>query len=569
MRTLFVLLGLSLLFSCKKIETTTATTNNPVVQEELIKFTTNLDTGAYNVTDTLPLTVTVSSKLPALGLTYSVTTIWTDSSKQIFKLDSTLNQATLTLNISGHKKSGNYTLAVIVSSKATPSNTLSKNISFINDPLKRFEGYTVNQTEKNKDEINYWRDCGVMWDVIVRNFNILPNGQKNSNFIAQTITGDFNKDGYIDIFNPGTGSYSGRVVDNCQWLIWNSKLKVFESVSLFNDKNLKYFGGNQRRSVSFDLNKDEYTDIIIFDSGDDGLNYNGTRALQPIRIVLSDGKGGYDLKDLTNITPSLMYNHSGDIGDLNKDGYPDLICSPGSKVYISWGIPNFPYFSNKVSYFDIFNKSDNGFGEDVPEGAGYNIVTLADVNKDGWLDIVGGTAEQLKIHEPALPFDMRNKILINQGNGKFNKNGIINLPFYFNDISIMQKNKWTIHDYRVIDVNNDGLNDIIATGSIEYDNFNFVLYTQNRERTFTLEKDAFIFNINTTATRVAGKIPGYWKPWLILYDFNKDGQLDISYIDNHNFNQELKSKSVFIKTNSKYIEQDFYQFDPYIKSLNR
>lgn len=564
-----IVLALVVLVSCSKTDKGTTSTM-PVSQEESIRFTTNLDTGTYNVADTLPITISVSSKLPSAGVIYSITITWTDSAKQVYKLDTTLTTSILSFNIPGLKKAGSYSLLIGVTSKSTPSNTFNKPISIVNNPILRFMGYRVNTALKQKDEINYWRDCGVMWDIIVRNFNILPNGQVNSNFIVQTIPGDFNNDGYIDIFNPGTGSYAGVPVDNAQWLIWNPSIKAFENKRLFNDKSLLYFGGNQRRSISYDINKDGYTDVVIYDSGDDGLNYTGPRPLQPLRIVLSDGKGGYDLKDLNNITPKLMYNHSGDIGDLNNDGYPDLVSATGNTIYISWGIPSYPYFSNNVSYFsvDYFNPnlvSNNGFGDNVPQAAGADIITIADINKDGWNDIIEGCAEMSMKFDTYLPFDIKNRVLINQGKGRFNQNGIIQLPFYLDDMSNINIRP-TNHDYRVIDFNDDGLNDIISTSSLSYDNFHFNLYIQNKDGSFSLEKNKFTFTINQN-NRIKGSVPGYWKAWLVLYDFNGDGIKDVSYIDGINFNNELKTKSVFIKTGSQFIEQDFYQFDPYLNSI--
>lgn len=564
-----IVLALVVLVSCSKTDKGTTSTM-PVSQEESIRFTTNLDTGTYNVADTLPITISVSSKLPSAGVIYSITITWTDSAKQVYKLDTTLTTSILSFNIPGLKKAGSYSLLISVTSKSTPLNTFNKPISIVNNPILRFVGYRVNTALKQKDEINYWRDCGVMWDIIVRNFNILPNGQVNSNFIVQTIPGDFNNDGYIDIFNPGTGSYAGVPVDNAQWLIWNPSIKAFENKRLFNDKSLLYFGGNQRRSISYDINKDGYTDVVIYDSGDDGLNYTGPRPLQPLRIVLSDGKGGYDLKDLNNITPKLMYNHSGDIGDLNNDGYPDLVSATGNTIYISWGIPSYPYFSNNVSYFsvDYFNPnlvSNNGFGDNVPQAAGADIITIADINKDGWNDIIEGCAEMSMKFDTYLPFDIKNRVLINQGKGRFNQNGIIQLPFYLDDMSNINIRP-TNHDYRVIDFNDDGLNDIISTSSLSYDNFHFNLYIQNKDGSFSLEKNKFTFTINQN-NRIKGSVPGYWKAWLVLYDFNGDGIKDVSYIDAINFNNELKTKSVFIKTGSQFIEQDFYQFDPYLNSI--
>ena len=136
-------LGILFLFACSKTSVP-ATPPTPVVQEEAIKFTTNLDTGTYNTSDTLPLVITVSSKLPSTGVIYSVTTMWTDSSKQIFKLDTSLLQSSLSLNIPGLKKSGSYALSISVTSKSTITNTLNKSISVVNNPLGWFQGYKVN-----------------------------------------------------------------------------------------------------------------------------------------------------------------------------------------------------------------------------------------------------------------------------------------------------------------------------------------------------------------------------------------------------------------------------------------
>ena len=80
MKRVIFALGILFLFACSKTE---VPVTPPVVaiQEDAIKFTTNLDTGTYNVADTLPLVVSVSSKLPSTGLLYSILVNWTDSSK--------------------------------------------------------------------------------------------------------------------------------------------------------------------------------------------------------------------------------------------------------------------------------------------------------------------------------------------------------------------------------------------------------------------------------------------------------------------------------------------------------
>ena len=127
--------------SCRKMEAPITPTLS--VQEEAIKFTTNLDTVTYNVADTLPLVITVSSKIPTLGVLYAITSTWTDSTKQIYKLDTTLNQGSLSVKIPGHQKSGSYALSISVTSKSTSSNTINKIIPIVNNPLGRFMGYKV------------------------------------------------------------------------------------------------------------------------------------------------------------------------------------------------------------------------------------------------------------------------------------------------------------------------------------------------------------------------------------------------------------------------------------------
>ena len=55
-------------------------------------------------------------------------------------------------------------------------------------------------------------------------------------------------------------------------------------------------------------------------------------------------------------------------------------------------------------------------------------------------------------------------------------------------------------------------------------------------------------------------------------DYNGDGKKDIGYIDSGIMptldpNNDLKKKTVLIRTGNKFIEQDYYQFDPYAKSI--
>jgi hypothetical protein len=382
MRTLSVSILLFLFFACKKIE---KAPNSPVVVEEAIKFTTNLDTGSLNVMDTLPLLITISSKLPPSGMNISIQSTWIDSSKQIYKLDSTIGQATLSLNITGHKKSGNYNLAVTVSSKATSSNTSSKNISFVNDPLGRFMGYKVAANARQLGT-DYWENTPVLSDLMIgvfqKNFEVYapPQGDAYCAWTQAICNGDFNNDGFIDVFNAG--SAFGGQKSRLSFLIWNATTKIFEEINLINNKT-NFIGAPTKVSPIY-LNGDDYVDLVIFGHQDESSPNN---RIEPITICLSDGKGGYDLTELVlqPVFPNekVVYEH-GSVDDLNGDKIPDLLIMANPKVFIFWGISAFPYFTNKD--YVMVQKDDFPF-----------YCKIKDLNKDGKNDFFIATNTQNQI----------------------------------------------------------------------------------------------------------------------------------------------------------------------------
>jgi hypothetical protein len=566
-RVIFVLGIFILMVSCKKTE---VQTNPPVVvvQEEAIKFTTNLDTGTYNVADTLPLILSVNSKLPSTGIIYSITATWTDSSKQIYKIDSSSTSSTLSLNIPGLRKAGNYSVSVSITSKSTATNTSNKAISVVNNPLGRFMGYKVDQaaltTSKQKDfGKSYWENLPIATDLFVGAFQkgvkILTgpfgNGKyEYSSWLFAVTLGDFNNDGWVDIFNAGAAC-NGKAA-NLSFLIWNPISKIFEENNLINS-NINYIGG-PIRAIPIYLNGDNYVDVVIIGHNDE---CSGQALFENCRILLSDGTGKYNISEL-QLEPSFLHNmfgySSGDVGYINNDNYPDLILASGTHTYIFWGISTFPYFSNQnFAHFatDTINfSSNNGFGEIVPAGAGdaYR-AWAADINNDGKNDLLLGTVES--ISSP-------NRFLTNLGLGRFNQTAITNLPVR----SI--KNAERI-DYIIDDLNGDGLKDLMALDCIYSQtgeqSWELIPYIQQQNGSFLIDNSWIQYTINTNSRPNAK-----WK--LVYADYNGDGKKDIGYIDSGIMptldpNNDLKKKTVLIRTGNKFIEQDYYQFDPYAKSI--
>jgi len=581
MKKVLLALGILMLCACSKVDKVTPPT--PVTQEEAIKFTTNLDTGTYNVVDTLPLIINISSKIPTAGIVYSITAIWTDSAKQIFKLDTSAATSSLNLNIPGLKKSGNYNLSISVTSKSNASNTLNKSISVINNFLSRFQGYKVDQValalskQKNFGR-DYWRNSGLMMDLIISVFQKPLATNKfavEQNFwggaLQAITTGDFNNDGWIDVFNAG-GAYAGNG-SSFAFLMWDPIKKSFYDTTLFNDKSFKTFGGNRHTCVPIYLNDDNYVDIVIYDNGDEGIPNSPD---EPIRIVLSDGKGMYDLKQIETSEKELPIwkKEHGDVGDLNEDGIPDLVIVSNQFVYIYWGKKDFPFFTvdKHVTFVgDIQNfgsKANNGFGDVVAGVAGSAFTArIIDINKDNKNDILIGTSE-LHFDKYAYGNTQQQRLIINQGIGRFNNNGIIKLPFNYSNDNILTM----IQDCLTDDLNGDGLLDIVAltsqndaTKNFNWAPWDILVYIQQKDGSFVIDRTYFEYNINNPRK-------GNWKKYLIYFDYNGDGKKDISYTDDagglkRDGNATITTKSIFVRTGNKFIETDFYQFDPYANSI--
>ena len=593
MKRVFFALGVLFVFACSKTEVPT-TPPIPVVQEETIKFTTNLDTGTYNVADTLPLVVTVSSKLPSAGILYSILVNWTDSSKQIFKLDTSLTVSSLSLNIPGLKKIGSYSLSVTVTSKSSSTNTLNKSIPVVNNPLVRFMGYKVASNARQLGA-DYWtRGTGVMSDLIVQTFqptNFYPNsfGYQNNAInagFAQATCGDFNNDGFIDVFTPGAAPSL-----NFSFLIWNSAIKIFEPKNLFNDKSFSKIMATSQ-VIPIYLNDDNYVDLVVIGDGETP-NTSPPWPNDPVMLILSDGKGGYDYKkietnesDIFNggITPNKF---GGDIADLNNDGIVDLFLACGPYTYIYWGIKGFPFFkkdgnaafASQIKDIGVLN--NNSFGEKCYTCGNASSGLIFDLNNDKQNDILymGNEGDVLVL--PTKNDTSYNKVLISQGGGRFNSKSPVYLPM--NNLKKISENL----DYVVDDLNGDGLKDIITSSHEQFDfsklaNNNkpifasgFYVYIQQKDGTFKIDNTYFQYASNyITRTN---------NPWgkkaLQYYDFDGDGRKDISYIDASNgdefgaFNVSTMSgsrstvKTVFIRQGNQFVEKDYYLFDPYAKSI--
>jgi hypothetical protein len=298
MKRVIFALGIVFVFACSKTEVP-ATPPVVVIQEEAIKFTTNLDTGTYNVADTLPLVISVSSKLPSAGVLYSILVNWTDSSKQIFKLDTSLTVSSLSLKIPGLKKIGAYSLAVTVTSKSSSTNTLNKSIPVVN---KNYDYSTKYGSDRN---VTFSKPVNLP-GINPESFKIIVN---NGKYTLISTFADLN----------------GPIIDYIR------SFTIDTTSGLLSENTTSFLGeyipvGFPKSPIWFtDLNGDGIKDIFFADHGKEISNSNGQFPGNLCHYLIGKQDGTFMKGDINDVTTTLRYYHNAAVGDVDGDGITDLV----------------------------------------------------------------------------------------------------------------------------------------------------------------------------------------------------------------------------------------------------
>ena len=228
------------------------------------------------------------------------------------------------------------------------------------------------------------------------------------------------------------------------------------------------------------MDNDKKSDIVLFSSGYDGMPFPG------------DSLGIFYPRELKYqyLNKDIGYFHGGATGDINNDGLIDIVAySGGSAIipvhptcYINKGNRKFELTN---SIFKNFTRNDN-----------YYTVELYDINKDGFLDLFLGSSKTL--------------LLILNENGIFDRAKSINFPIEGN-LEIM--------DLLFMDFDLDGKTDVLTMSNNNYNGYALRLFI-NKGSEFTENTKTFFDYTDESGNNA-------WIKWIRLFDFEKDGDLDI------------------------------------------
>ena len=324
-------------------------------------------------------------------------------------------------------------------------------------------------------------------------------------YSGQFRTGDFNGDGKADVLvvtqiGPGSalspsyvllGDGAGHFIDG--------------TASVFVKPPMAIIGGG--RTAVGDFNRDGISDIFQLDFGIDSAPFPGGMnhlyLSNPVSHKLEDASA--------TLSQANQRNHSLSVGDVNGDGYLDVLVNTlsgtGNALYLNDGTGHFALRNELIPH----PRSGNAFQTYTASG-------VVDMNGDGALDLVlgcwdGGASAPTSV------------VLLNNGKGDFTRSSPVVLPASKVPLEI-------ILDVKSIDLNGDQWPDLmlsITHGGGSADSHDDAYY--NTGYIQLLVNQGGKSYVDETAARMpAGILNNVGKGWfmsLSAVDMDKDGYMDI------------------------------------------
>lgn len=355
---------------------------------------------------------------------------------------------------------------------------------------------------------------------------------KNQQFIEQgyksddIATGDFNGDGYADLFIISE-FHAHKVYFNNENTTFTPSNQQFGryrgqkviSGDFDNDGDIDVWVGNSSRFISFHLNNFNHDQIYINDGNGFFTLSDERHSVNRTRFLISgdiDNDGDLDVFrssfGASDTTPSIFRNNgsaqfteeilnveilAASFADYNGDGYLDL-WSIGTNLTV--------YINDQSGHFNNENVIISPFGEAIYDAKNIQNMIVQDLDGDGDLDAQGFTKRFIKYIDPESGFvfffgtDLRLPRYINNGDGTF--------EFHTEK---QEANQGGHSDGVFINLDDDSQPELVALGTINTE-------TEVYE---TLDNGTYVINngLNINEERYRNSIAAD--------DFDNDGDLDI------------------------------------------
>ena len=179
---------------------------------------------------------------------------------------------------------------------------------------------------------------------------------------AAVAVGDLNRDGRQDLLFGNTGSGISGGKDEFVYVYWGRPRRGYSSAFVSRYPCVMAMGVSM-----VDLDDDDHSELLVANSG---RHYSGLPGASYLYWGTPDGPSVENRQDF-----DLNELGSWEIGDLNRDGYLDIVGFDFDTLFIAWG--GRQKYSDPTEHVRI---------EGVAK-LGQNC-RLLDINRDGWLDIL-------------------------------------------------------------------------------------------------------------------------------------------------------------------------------------